>query len=631
MKDDASALWKRDDARRWHAGLRYDRGYLAGATEIHGIAIARGAGTENPRPRIHRRGDQWNARAGEFGFDGSHCLSETREGWQSRSETWHQRCQCVNVAKLSIHNTEARHRIGATSTCELQQAIVLGHHDEARLRPKLWMLRLQPQRTGHWMAGIDRQWCSPPFQPIGLGYLRIKNGCLRRAASVLPQDGGQQRFTVPIHKHMRVHLRAQSRRGNHPSWNSRCQHTERFQHPCHPMVWVLFGLPWPQPGRRVGAGIGVQRRAIHVEQSRFHRRGADVDADEQRSGHAASYALGPGRFTRLKARRSPCYAFAFGRTCGSNDMALFSLRGRTCSAVAGVAALVLSSTAALAAGKVAVITPYLAQPGTQFYVEAFQEQAKANGWEVNVIDTKGDVAAVISRLEDVSNQKVDAIVINVDPGQVAAGLETAKAAGVPVFGMDAGASPLLVTNITSNGYSMAADTAAYVANRINGKGNVVMFVFDAFPPVQQRGVIADAIFKNTPDIKVLDRVTPDVSDGGIADSRAKMEAILAANPEKGSISAVWAAWDQPAIGALQAIEAAGRGEEGIVITGIDANPQAREAIAKGGNFEASMAQDFKGIGKATADAVKRHLGGEKIRQAVIYVPTKLITAANVKE
>ena len=44
------------------------------------------------------------------------------------------------------------------------------------------------------------------------------------------------------------------------------------------------------------------------------------------------------------------------------------------------------------------------------------------------------------------------------------------ARGNPVFGMDAGANPLLVTNVTSNGYAMAADTAAYVANRINGKG-----------------------------------------------------------------------------------------------------------------------------------------------------------------
>ena len=110
-----------------------------------------------------------------------------------------------------------------------------------------------------------------------------------------------------------------------------------------------------------------------------------------------------------------------------------------------------------------------------------------------------------------------------------------------------------------------------------------------------------------------------------------MEAVLAANPEPGSIKAVWAAWDQPALGALQAIEAAGRQNEGIVIVGIDANLQARDAIAAGGNFEASVAQDFAGIGAATADAVARHLAGETINQGVIYVPTTLVTIANVAD
>ena len=297
-------------------------------------------------------------------------------------------------------------------------------------------------------------------------------------------------------------------------------------------------------------------------------------------------------------------------------------------AATAVAAASLAGSAL--AAKVAVITPYMAQPGTQAYVEAFQDVAKQKGWDVNVIDTAGDVAAVISRIEDMVTQKVDAIVINVDPAQVTAGLQAAKDAGIPVFGMDAGADALLQTNVTSNGYAMAAETSSYVADRIGGKGNVVMFVYDAFPPVQQRGVVASAVFGNYPDIKILQKVTPDVSDGGIADSRAKMDAILTANPKPGSISAVWCAWDQPALGVLQAIQAAGRQNEGIVITGMDANPQARDEIAKGGNFEASVAQDFTGIGTATANAVAEVLDGKTIRQHVIYVPTKLITAANAK-
>lgn len=283
------------------------------------------------------------------------------------------------------------------------------------------------------------------------------------------------------------------------------------------------------------------------------------------------------------------------------------------------------------AQSVAVITPYLAQPGSQFMVEAFESAASEQGWDVSVIDTAGDVAAVISRIEDVVNRGVDAIVINVDPAQVVVGLDVASEAGVPVFGMDAGSDSQLVTNVTSNGYAMAAETATYVVDRVNGAGNVVMFVFDPFPPVQKRGVIADAIFANHPDISVLDRITPDVNDGGIADSRTQMEAVLAANPEAGSIAAVWAAWDQPALGAQQAIDAAGRSDEGIVIVGIDANPQAVDAIAAGGNFEASVAQNFNGIGATTVELVGQYLAGESIDQAVVYVPTILVTAANVSE
>lgn len=294
------------------------------------------------------------------------------------------------------------------------------------------------------------------------------------------------------------------------------------------------------------------------------------------------------------------------------------------------AAMALTASAAWA-GTVAVVTPYLAQPGTQAAIEAFEAAAADKGWAVNVIDTAGDVAAVISRIEDSVTQNVDAIVIAVDPAQVGVGLETAAEAGIPVLGLDAGADPLLVANVTSNGYAMAAETSVYLANRIGGQGNVVMFVFDAFPPVQIRSVVADAVFANFPDIEILDRVTPDVSDGGIADSRARMEAILAANPEPGSIAGVWAAWDQPALGALQAIEDAGRADEGIVITGIDANPQARDAISTGGNFEASVAQDFAQMGAQAAHILGVVLEGGTQRSDVVYVPTRLITQENAAE
>jgi len=134
-------------------------------------------------------------------------------------------------------------------------------------------------------------------------------------------------------------------------------------------------------------------------------------------------------------------------------MEMTGMTRRTFGRIAGLTlatALVTAGSAAFAEGeKIAVITPYLSQPGTQFYVEAFEARARELGWEVNVIDTAGDVAAVISRMEDVSAQGVNAIVLNVDPAQVGAGLDAAMAANIPVFGMDAGTDPRIKANTSS--------------------------------------------------------------------------------------------------------------------------------------------------------------------------------------
>ena len=279
---------------------------------------------------------------------------------------------------------------------------------------------------------------------------------------------------------------------------------------------------------------------------------------------------------------------------------------------------------------IAVMTPFLAQPGTQLMVEAFESAAKSKSWEVDVIDTSGDVAALVSRMEDVSLQKVDAIVINVDPSQIKTGLLAAKDAGIPVFGMDSGNDPLLVANVTSNGYVMAAETATYVVDQLNGQGNVVMFIFEPYPPVQKRGAIAESIFNNSPDIQILDKITPSFDKGPLEGSRNAMEAFLNANPEKGSIHAVWAAWDDPALGAEQAIIDAGRHDEGIMIVGIDATDQAKDRIATGGNFKATVAQDFQGIASAVAKTIEGYLNQGSISQKQIYVSAKLVTAGSLK-
>ena len=272
---------------------------------------------------------------------------------------------------------------------------------------------------------------------------------------------------------------------------------------------------------------------------------------------------------------------------------------------------------------VAVLTPYLASATTKIMVDELGVSLESMGYTVNVIDTAGDVAALDGRIQDVVTQGVDAMVISVNPELIAAGLEGAAAAGIPVFGLDAGSTQGLVLDVTSNNYAMAAQTASYLVDRLHGRGRVVMLVHPPYAPVQKRGVVARAIFDNTPDIEVVDEVFVEVP-GPLENARNAVEALLTANPEAGSIAGIWAAWDEPALGALQAVQALGRENEGIVIVGIDAIDPAREAIAEGTPFEATAAQNFQEIARTLADRLDAYLNGEEPIQKTIYVPAELV-------
>jgi ribose transport system substrate-binding protein len=293
-----------------------------------------------------------------------------------------------------------------------------------------------------------------------------------------------------------------------------------------------------------------------------------------------------------------------------------------------VASLLL--TLASAQKTVAVMTPYLASATTKIMVDSLQSALEGKGYTVQVVDTAGDVAALDSRMQDVITQQVDAIVISVNPELIPAGLEAAANANIPVFGLDAGSTQGLVLDVTSNNYVMAAQTATYIVDRIGGQGRVLMLWHPPYAPVQKRGAVAESIFNNTPDIEIIDQILVEVP-GPLENARQKVTDVLTANPEPGSISAIWAAWDEPALGALQAIEAAGRESEGIVIVGLDAIDPAREAIAAGGNFEASVAQDFVGIANTVADNVDAYLNGMTPVAKTIYVPATLVTKENAME
>ena len=277
---------------------------------------------------------------------------------------------------------------------------------------------------------------------------------------------------------------------------------------------------------------------------------------------------------------------------------------------------------------VAVVTPYLANATTKYVIDRFQAEGTAKGWNVTVTDTNADFNELVNRIDNAVTQGVDAIVLGMgDPAQMTKGLESAAAAGIPVFGLDAGVADNMALNITSDNGQLGKETAHQLAEAIGGKGNVVMFTHDPHPGVRARAEAAAAEFANYPDITVIEKKHIEVP-GPVDFARTLTQDLLTANPDAGSIAGIWAGWDEPALGAVQAIEAAGRAE--ILVVGIDGTDFAKAEIAKGGPFNASIAQDFDGMAAQLAGIIEEYLNGTQPDSNLVTIPGILITAENAK-
>ena len=284
----------------------------------------------------------------------------------------------------------------------------------------------------------------------------------------------------------------------------------------------------------------------------------------------------------------------------------------------------VGSFGAMAAGeRVSLLTPYLAATATAQMIDAFKEKATQYGWTVDTVDTAGDMGAFASRVEDATTSGVNAIVIfSVDVAQIQDQVDKAKAAGIPVFTIDGAKNPATTLNVTSDNYVLGQTMTKFLFDAIGNKGNIVRLFYTAHPGIFQREAALNDALKASPDIKQVGDHYVQVP-GQIEDSRAAMDAILLANPGDGAINAVWAAWDEPGIGANLAIDAAGR--KGIVIAGIDGNPEAIELIKGCTSYIGTVRQGFGEMATIAADELNKVLAGGKVQADELYAPVELIT------
>ncbi len=276
--------------------------------------------------------------------------------------------------------------------------------------------------------------------------------------------------------------------------------------------------------------------------------------------------------------------------------------------------------------KVSIVTPYLSSVTTKQMVDTLTKNLEGNGATINVVDTKGDFGELASRIEDIATTKADAmILVSADPNQVKTQLQMAFDAGVPVFGVDSGYIDGMQVNATSDNHAMGEAMCEYLFDDLmKGEGTVIALTYRPHPGVVKRCEAFDEMVAKYPNISVITEQQIDVPAGPIESAREIMENLLLSNAAKDSITAVYCAWDEPAIGATQALKAAGRDE--VIVTGVDGNSQAVELINQGSNLKATMAQNFDGMCTIVSNDVSNLLAGNQIETGEKYAPGNMITA-----
>lgn len=215
--------------------------------------------------------------------------------------------------------------------------------------------------------------------------------------------------------------------------------------------------------------------------------------------------------------------------------------------------------------------------------ESIQEEAKKRGIELKFVDAQQKQENQIKAIRSFIAQKVDVIMFSpvVETGweQV---LEEAKKANIPVILSDRAvkADPSLYrTFIGSDFVEEGRRAATWLAKKMGGKANIAELqgTPGSAPAIDRKKGFEEVLAKY-PDMKVIMSQTGEFTR---AKGKETMEAFLR-SPDGKKINALFAHNDDMALGAIQAIEAAGlKPGKDIIIVSIDGVKGAFEAMVAG--------------------------------------------------
>jgi Periplasmic binding protein domain len=177
--------------------------------------------------------------------------------------------------------------------------------------------------------------------------------------------------------------------------------------------------------------------------------------------------------------------------------------------------------------------------------------------------------------------------------------------------------------VTSNNKQAGELDGEYVADRLNGKGNVVIVNGPTGSAVTDRIAGFVEVIRKYPDIKILSQ---DKNGGGsIGGGTQVMANLLAAFPK---IDAVFAINDSTAIGCDLAATQAQRKD--LFIVGVDGTPDVVRFLRKSDSLiAASAAQNPYAIAEKAVEIGYEMMNGKKPEQSLTLIPVTLITRENI--
>lgn len=251
--------------------------------------------------------------------------------------------------------------------------------------------------------------------------------------------------------------------------------------------------------------------------------------------------------------------------------------------------------------------------------EAMIEEVKKLGG-VPVATVTDNVPARTAAIENFIAQGVDAILIQEgDIKMVAPVLKEAKKKGILIASVDAGFTEDVDVIVESNNWILGVMAATNLLSATDGEAKVVEIYNDLGQMIRMRRKMMQSMLTEYPSSKIVAGFTyawPDF----FPDVKAKMEAVLQANPKKGSINAVFATFDGAGVAAAQAIREAGRTKE-IKVVGIDGDPNAYEEMKRPDSpYIGTVAQDPDTIARTAVRKIFEMLKGNKKAAGHYYIP-----------